>query len=152
MTLANYLKDNKIERIGLSPESARAKLVKAIKIFRNIKKMIGVVDNEIIYPPAHDSSRLACEAILFLAGYRVKKNIEASHYIIIDCAEELAGEGLNLEFARLQRMRKKRNQLEYGDLDSISQGELEQAIKDLEKLLIYARDLIEKGENKGKLI
>lgn len=152
MTLANYLKDNKIENIGMSPESARAKLVKAIKIFRNIKKMIGVVDNEVIYPPAHDASRLACEAILFLAGYRVKKNIEASHYIIIDCAQELAGESLNLEFTRLQKMRKRRNQLEYGDLDSISQSELEQAIRDLEKLLIYTRDLVEQGESRDKLI
>lgn len=152
MTLANYLKDNKIEKIGSSPESARAKLVKAIKVFRNIRKMVGIVDNEIIYPSAHDASRLACEAILFLAGYRVKRNVEASHYIIIDCAQELAGESLNLEFIRLQKMRKRRNQLEYGDLDSISQSELEQAIRDLEKLLIYARDLMEKGENRDKLI
>jgi len=73
----------------------------------------------------------------FLAGYRVKKNIEASHYIIIDCDKELAGESLNLEFIRFQRMRKTRNQLEYGNLDSISGSDIEQAIKDLEKLLIY---------------
>lgn len=152
MTLVNYLKDNKIEKMGSSPESAKAKLVKAIKIFRNIRKMVGIVDNEIIYPSAHDASRLACEAILFLAGYRVKKNIEASHYIIIDCAEELAGESLNLEFIRLQKMRKRRNQLEYGDLDSISQSELEQAIRDLEKLLVYARNVLEKSENKDKLV
>lgn len=152
MTLENYLKDNKIESIGPSPESAKVKLTKAFKILRNIRKMTGVVDNEIIYPSAHDASRLVCEAILFLNGYRVKKNIEASHYIIIDCAKELAGESLNLEFIRLQKMRKKRNQLEYGDLDSISQSELEQAIKDLEKLLVYARDLMEKSENKDRLI
>ena len=88
----------------------------------------------------------------FLAGYRVKKNIEASHYIIIDCDKELAGESLNLEFIRFQRMRKTRNQLEYGNLDSISGSDIGQAIKDLEKLLIYARGLMEKSENKDKLV
>jgi len=127
MILINFLKDNKIESIGPSPESAKVKLTKAFKFLKNIKKMEGVVDNEIIYPSAHDAPRLACEAILFLSGYRVKKNIESSHYIMIDCAKELAGENLNLEFIRLQKMRKKRNQLEYGNLDSISKSELEQA-------------------------
>lgn len=152
MNLKNYLKDNKIESIGPSPESAKAKLTKAFKFLRNIKKMAGVVDNEIIYPSAHDASRLACEAILFWNGYRVKKNIEASHYIIIDCAKELAGTELNYEFIRFQKMRKTRNKLEYGDLDTISQGDLEQALKDLEKLLNYTRDLMDKENNKYKLI
>lgn len=83
MTLENYLKDNKIENIGSSPESAKVKLAKAFKIFRNVQNIIGVADNEVIYPLAHDAGRMACEAILFLTGYRVKKNIEASHYIIM---------------------------------------------------------------------
>lgn len=152
MTLANYLKDNKIEAIGSSPESARTKLNKAFKIFRNAKKILGFADNEIIYPLAHDAARIACEAALFFNGYRVKKNIEASHYIIIDCAKELAGTELNYEFIRFQKMRKTRNKLEYGDLDTISQGDLEQALKDLEKLLNYTRDLMDKENNKYKLI
>lgn len=152
MTLENYLKNNKIEKIGPSPESAKAKLIKAIKIFKNIQNIIGVADNEVIYPLAHDAARMACEATLFLNGYRVKKNIAASHYIIIDCAKELAGESLNLEFTRLEKTRQKRNQLEYGDLNSISQSELEQALKDLKKLLIYGRDLLEKGESRNKLV
>jgi len=127
MTLENYLKNNKIESIGPSPESAKVKLTKAFKIFRNVQNIIGVADNEVIYPLTHDAGRIVCETILFMAGYRVKKNIESSHYIMIDCAKELAGENLNLEFIRLQKMRKKRNQLEYGNLDSISKSELEQA-------------------------
>lgn len=91
MTLENYLKDKKNENIGPAPTSAKNKLNKAFKILRNEKKILGFADNEVIYPLAHDAARMACEAILFMAGYRVKKNIEASHYIIIDCAMELAG-------------------------------------------------------------
>ena len=97
MTLENYLKNNKIESIGPSPESAKVKLTKAFKIFRNVQNIIGVADNEVIYPLTHDAGRIVCETILFMAGYRVKKNIESSHYIMIDCAKELAGENLNLK-------------------------------------------------------
>jgi len=83
----------------------------------------------------YDAIRIGCESILLFHGYRVKASSEARHKAVIEAAKELAGSGLDSEFQRMQKMRQKRNKLEYGNLTSISEGELKQSIEDAEKLL-----------------
>ncbi|PIR12813.1 hypothetical protein COV49_04215 [Candidatus Falkowbacteria bacterium CG11_big_fil_rev_8_21_14_0_20_39_10] len=59
---------------------------------------------------------------------------------------------LENEFSRLQKMRKKRNKLEYGNLESISESELRQALEDAGALIGKIDKLILEKEVQKRII
>ena len=151
MSLQIYLREGKIEKIDSSIDGAKIKKEKAFKTYRfswkNLKE-IGYESN--IYTNVYDSIRIGCEAILLLYGYKVKKG-EGHHLVIIDTAKDLINGGLKNEFSRIQRMRKRRHNIEY-DILEISRAELIQAVKDAKKLLKRVDKLIQEKDLQKRLI
>ena len=151
MNLQNLLEEGKIEKIDSSVDSAKIKKEKAFKTYRfswkNLKEG-GYESN--VHTNVYDSIRIGCEAILLLYGYKVKKG-EGHHLMIIDAARELIGEELKNEFNRIQRMRKRRHNIEY-DILEISRTELIQAAKDAKKLLEKVDELIRERDLQKSLL
>ena len=143
MGLQSLLKENKIETIAATLDGVKHKLAKAGAYLNHVKKSLAYSgENEPLYTAVYDALRIGCEAVLLFYGYRVKASAEARHRAVIEAAAELAGPALDNEFQRMQKMRKKRNILEYGDLVAISDDELRQAIKDAEKLVDFCNRLM----------
>ena len=146
MSLNQLQENNQIEKFYFSKEEVVDRFSKAVRVFNfAVKNMKGEGDGDydIIYSNIYDSIRLACETILWHAGFRVKKNSEGFHFITINAASYIL---INLEneFRRLQKMRKKRNLFDYGNLSSISGTELKQAVLDAKKLLLAVKKKISK--------
>lgn len=143
MSLQSLLDDNKIEKIGVYPKAIQDKIDKAYSFLNYAKKVATYEgENEPIYTNVYDAIRIGCEAILLFYGYRVKASSEARHRTVIEAARDLMGEELSNEFQRMQKMRKKRNRLEYGNLTSISKEELKQSLEDAKLLLSKADELM----------
>lgn len=147
MTSKSFINSQDIEKIEPSVQVARVKLEKAGKFFSFAKKAKSFGEPEMIYAPAYDATRIACESLLLLNGFRVKKSSSQHHYIVIGLAKELTQGEMDDEFMRMQKMRKKRNKLEYGNLESISESELKQAMEDagtlikgIDKLILEKED------------
>ncbi len=138
--------DINVEAIAPSIDSASKKLDKALSFLRFAKKAETLKDGEEnIYNIIYDAARISCEAILSVFGYRVKKSSQGHHYVVIDVANRLMEGKLRNEFIRIQKMRKKRNKLEYGDFDQISEQELKQAYADALMLAKAVGKLIEEN-------
>ena len=144
--------DDNIEKIEPMINFAAKRLSKA-QNFLDFAKKAEVLDGgeENIYTTIYDAIRISCEAILAIFGYRIKKSIQSHHYIVINTASQLTDGKLTNEFARIQKMRNKRNKLEYGDLDSISEQELIQAHLDANALIKEIHKLIDKNNHKQGL-
>lgn len=136
MSLQSLLSENKVEKIEVLITAVQNKTNKAYS-YLDFAKNAAVYsgENEPVYTSVYDAIRIGCEAILLFYGYRVRASTEARHKVVIEAAKELAGSELDGEFQRMQKMRQKRNKLEYGNLTSISEGELKQSIADAERLL-----------------
>ncbi|MFA5000508.1 MAG: hypothetical protein WC545_04070 [Patescibacteria group bacterium] len=144
----NLLNNNQIEKITVSLVDIKNRQEKARRIFNfAVKNLSGAGDEDIIYTNLYDSIRMGCEVILWLFGYRVKKSSEGHHYLTINAAGELLSGEMSNEFQRIQKMRQKRNRFDYGNLASISEVELKQALTDAKSLLNRAEELI-KGRDK----
>lgn len=142
-----------IEKIKPSFTTALKKLDRALKRLKFVKST-GMIEGgeEDRYLAVYDATRIACEAILSIYGYRVKKSGERYHHKIINTASQLMADKLKNEFIRIQQMRKKRNGLEYDDFGSVSKQELDQAFLDATTLAEEVRKLItENGPNKSLL-
>jgi uncharacterized protein (UPF0332 family) len=149
MNSVQLLNNNQIEKIDVSLADIKNRRDKAYRIFNfALKNMAGTGDEDIIYTNIYDSIRMGCEVILWLSGYRVKKSSEAHHYLTINAAGELLAGDLPHEFARMQKMRQKRNHFDYGNLASISEAELKQAVADARSLLDKIDELIKELESK----
>lgn len=85
-----------------------------------------------------------------LYGYRVKKR-EGYNYIVIQATKILLGDELKLEMNRIERMRKRRNEVEYG-VSEILKTELIQAAKDAKAIIKKLEDLISENDPQDKLI
>ena len=143
MSLRSLLDENKIEEIKVDQRAIQNKIDKAYSYLNFAKKAATYEgENEPIYTNIYDAIRIGCEAILLFHGYRVKVSSEARHKAVIEAAQDLAGGELDNEFRRMQKMRQKRNKLEYGNLTSISAEELRQSIKDAKLLLSKVDELM----------
>jgi len=143
------ISDNDIEPIPPSTEGAKKKVDKASRYLKFAKGVEAIKGGEeIIYTTIYDAARIGCDAILNFFGYRVKKSGQNYHYKVIDIASQLVNGELKLEFIRLQKMRQKRNKLEYGDSSPISEQELKQAYDDAIKLIKLAGRLINEKDEK----
>jgi uncharacterized protein (UPF0332 family) len=96
-----------------------------------------------VYITIYDAARIICEGVLIFFGYRVRQSTKSHHYKIINFAAQLMDGRLENEFIRIQKMRNKRQQLEYGDSNPVSQQEITQAHKDVTALLREVGKLIE---------
>ena len=149
MNSQKLLNNEQLEKIDVSLADIKNRQEKARRIFNfALKNLSGSGDEDIIYTNLYDSIRMGCEVILWLSGYRVKKSSEGHHYITINAASEVLGDDLSNEFQRIQKMRQKRNRFDYGNLSSISEAELKQALDDAKTLLNKIDDLIKAEDNK----
>lgn len=149
MSLQNLLQNKTLEQINTTPTDARQQLDKAFKIFNFAKKNLTETgDEDIIYNHIYDSLRLACVALLFLNGYRVKTSSPGHHRLTVEAASLLLDEKHLNEFERIQHMRKKRNKFEYGNYVPVSRTELEQGMRDAFALLELVDKLIKEKESR----
>lgn len=149
MNLQNLLQNNQIELIKVTVADARTQLDKAYKQYNFAKKNLSETgDEDMVYNHIYDSLRLACTAILYLNGYRVKTSGPGHHWLTVQAASFVINE-LPREFERIEKMRKKRNILEYGKTLSISETDLKQGMSDAQTLLERVNKLI--GERESKL-
>lgn len=146
MNLSILANNDQLERINVSLNDVIRRRNKAIRVFNFAIKNLsgsGNGDEDIIYTNLYDSIRLGCETILWLFGYRVKKSSEGYHYITINAVGDLINGEMVYEFYRIQRMRKKRNMFDYGNLENISEEELKQAVSDAKSLFKKIDSLID---------
>ncbi|MHB8903603.1 MAG: hypothetical protein ACYC40_00675 [Patescibacteria group bacterium] len=147
MNSQKLLNNEQLEKISVSSTDIRNRQEKARRIFNfALKNLSGSGDEDIIYTNLYDAIRMSCEVILWLSGYRIKKSSEGHHYITINAASEVLNGDLSNEFLRIQKMRQKRNRFDYGNLDSISETELKQAMTDAKILLNKVDNLIKERE------
>lgn len=145
MNLSILANNEQLEKINILLEDVIKRRDKAYRVFNFAIKNLsggGNGDEDIIYTNLYDAIRMGCEVILWLFGYRVKKSSEGYHYITINAVSDLLAGEMVYEFYRIQRMRKKRNMFDYGNLDSISEDELKQAISDARSLFKKVDQLI----------
>ena len=155
MNLQELLDNDQLEKINISLEDIKNRRDKAYRIFNFAVKNLsgsGHGDEDIIYSNLYDSIRMSCEVLLWLSGYRVKKSSEGHHYITINAAGELLSGEMKNEFQRIQKMRQKRNRFDYGNLSSISEAELSQALFDAKALFSKIGSLIESEERQQKIL
>lgn len=134
-----------IEPINIGLKGIIIKKQKADKLYAFANKNLaglGVGDEDIVYNNLYDSIRLGCEAVLLINGYRAKTSGEGHHYIVINAAAILLNGQLKNEFQRFQKMRNKRNKIEYGDFIGVSEAELKQANLDAAALLKKIDELL----------
>lgn len=137
MNLSVLSNNEQLERINISLEDVTKRRDKAYRVFNFAIKNLsgsGSGDEDIIYTNLYDAIRMGCEVILWLFGYRVKKSSEGYHFITINAVGDLLNGEMIYEFYRIQRMRKKRNMFDYGNLENISEEELKQAVNDAKSL------------------
>lgn len=145
MNLLVLSNSKQLEKINVSLSDVIKRRNKAISVFNFAIKNLsgsGSSDKDIIYTNLYDSIRPGCEAILWLFGYRVKKSSEGYHHITINAVGDLINGEMVYEFYRIQRMRKKRNMFDYGNLENIFEEELKQAVSDARSLFDKIDSLI----------
>lgn len=149
MSLQDLLQNDQLEPTKTSIIDTRAQLDKAYKVFKFAEKNLSDTgDEDLVYNHIYDSLRLACTAILFLNGHRVKTSGPGHHLITIEAARLFMNNELTNEFDRIQKMRKKRNKFEYGSSIAVSETELQQGMTDATKLLKRVDELIKERESK----
>lgn len=146
MNLQNFINNGEIEEIGVSASDAKKKLAKAFNILRSVQKIIDMIPPEVIFTNVYDAARISCSSLLSLKGYRVKKSGSKQHFVTFASASDLLGTEFNNEFIRMQKMRRKRNNWEYDNLDNVSKSELAQAVKDTEKVMNAVEKIISEEE------
>lgn len=135
MALGNLKRIEDIEEMKPSLNDAGNKIKKAKRFLDFAERAQDMGDPEMTYGQVYDASRIACDSLLALEGFRVKRSSQKHHFTVISAAKELMQGELEKEFNRMQKMRTKRNKLEYGNLDVISEIELKQAREDAKKLI-----------------
>lgn len=84
---------------------ARTQLDKAYKQYRFAKKNLSETgDEDIVYNHLYDSLRLACTALLYLNGYRVKSSGAGHHWLTVQAASLIINELPN-EFKRIEKLK-----------------------------------------------
>jgi len=151
MSLQRLINEGKIEEVNTTVDDAKLKKEKAFKAYRfsyeNLE-LSGYESN--VYANIYDSIRLGCESILSLNGYKTRKG-EGHHSITIEAARELMRGELENEFSRIQRMRRRRHDIEYGSLE-VSRTDMIQAARDAKKLLQVVDKLIQEEDSQKSLI
>ena len=105
-----------------------------------------------IYTSIYDSVRFTGEAYVLLNGYRAK--ITDHHKTVINVSREFMKkeEDMKNVFTRLNKMRKKRHDLDYDfDTYGASKTSITQAIKDAEKFTKRVAEAVAKKDPQQKL-
>lgn len=90
----------------------------------------------------YEAGLRAARVIVQAAGYRIDAG-KGAHAITIDAADVLTGQGHHQVFARLQRMRRRRNDFMYETAADPSEGDLDRARADVAILLELAAAALE---------
>lgn len=101
----------------------------------NFNKRTPEIYFDAIYTSIYDSIRLTGEAFLLLNGYRAKH--QEHHKTVINVTRALMGDEEDMKnvLKRLNKMRKRRNDLDYDfDTYGVSRTAISKAIEDAEKL------------------
>jgi len=151
MSLQDLVKQKLLEEIeGVSAEQIKKRYTRAVSYFQFAKKNINYSDSEIIYTNIYDAVRLGGEVLILSHGYRPKKG-EGYHFAIMKAVKEIVNGDLKDVITRIERMRNKRNKIEYS-VANVSDVELNKAVSDAYIFLGKVRDLIREKDSQQKLI
>jgi len=158
MSLDEMIKNNELQKVAPSIENAQSKIAKAIRFFNSAKAAYKTflsgnkeIDISQLYVNIYEAGRIGCEALLALHGYKIRTG--ASHHsICIEGAKQLINtEEFKSEFEKMQRIKKNRNKIEY-DTATISESSLNQAIKDIELILLHLQQEVQKLTKQENLL
>lgn len=152
MSLQELLNDNKISKVdNVSIREVMTIFSQGVRFFNDAKKSLSYKgDDTVNYTKVYDAVRIAGESLLLLRGYRIKKG-EGRHYRAIEAMREIINGELSRELKSIERMRIKRNRIEYG-ASEISKNELIEAIKNVEIVLVKIQDIIKRKNPQKTLI
>ena len=122
MTIADLLRDGRLELVPPDPDVARAILTEARRHLDSAAK-VAVSDPNGAYALLYDGARKAVTAHMLANGYRVRPR-SGAHLAAVGYAEEaLAGGPTGVHVGHLDRMRRNRNRSEY-DLRIFGEAEV----------------------------
>jgi uncharacterized protein (UPF0332 family) len=152
MSLQELINDNKLSKIeNVSSEDVKAMFSRAVRFFNDVKKSLKYGGDDLVnYTNIYDAIRIAGEAFLLFHGYRARKG-GGYHYIVIRAVSKIINGELSGVFKRIEKMRSKRNRIEYGVLE-VSRSELIQAIDDAEKFILKVDKLIKAKDSQKSFI
>jgi len=157
MSLQELINQEKLKTIqGVSLEQIKKRFNLAYKFFQLAKKFFQENQeeyNEVIYTNLYNAARILSEAYLLFNGYKATVGLE-HHKTVIQTVKLLMNDAEMEEvFARLDRMRKQRNVIDYDVLTPfVSKQIIEQSIKDIQKYLDKVEQIIEKTNPQKRLI
>lgn len=151
--LQNLIGANRLEYFKASMRQVEIKYGQAVRRFRLALQCLEYnadnQNNDLIYSDMYDAARWACEALLWLYGYRVKQR-DGYHALTLEVAGLILENELSSEFKRIKKMRQKRNDIQYDVLD-ISSMELERIRQDVATFLKTVRRHIIQYKQQGEL-
>ena len=156
MSLQELIKQEALKEIkDVSLKQVRKRFVLAKKFFNFAKEAFQDDDeqhDEVIYTNLYDAARILGETFLLLKGY--KAALKDHHKIVIQAAKLFINDSeLDEVFSRLDRMRKKRNIIDYDiEIPFVSKQIVEQAIDDIQKYIEKVEKIINKEDPQEKLL
>jgi len=142
------IKGVSLEQVGKRIDLAKKYFNFAVKCFKDNSEEYG----EVIYTNLYNAARVLSEAVLLMNGY--KADIKDHHKIVIQAANFLINDDqLSEVFARLNRMRKERHNIDYDIFTPfVSKQVNEQSIKDIQNYINKVEALIDKKNPQKRLI
>ena len=142
------VRDGKLERVAPSVETAELLLSAAQRHLKSAEH-ISDSDPEGGYALAYDAGRKAAAALLAALGLRVR-NTPGHHRITAHVAAKLFDTEADTEFGQLERMRRRRNAIEYpeaqGTATSVDAETARTAIRWSRLMVTGARRLLDSGQ------
>ena len=129
--------DGQLERVPADSSAAAGWLADSERHLRAADTIVDI-DPSGAFALAYDAARKACAALLLVQGLRVKA-VPGSHRALIESAAGLIkNRDKRVQVERLDRMRRNRNQSEYGSR-SFSVSEIEAAIRQASEVVDLAK-------------
>ena len=138
------------------PADAINFLTSAFSSLRSAKKLNAPGDAGDAYLLAYTAGQKACEALLILNGYRLKKSeLDKQkipyHVALLNIAEELTGGQMADEFIKFKKMRAKRHEALYS-ARAPSEEEIKNAVNYTENFLNKIKHVFDKNNPQKQLI
>jgi hypothetical protein len=141
--ILRLLESGELQRVQYAPDMATSLLAGA-RAHPASAAEIGQLDREGAYQLCYDASRKAVAALLQIQGLRATS--KGGHVAITEAARaQFGGSSVGSVFRHLDRMRRRRNQIEYPSVasDHLTESELAQAVAQAREVVNVAGRLLE---------
>jgi hypothetical protein len=141
-TIDRLLADQRLQRVPASREHANAMLAAARRYVASAR-LVASTDADAGYVLAHDAARKALTAVLENQGLRPTSR--GGHIALIDAVTAQLDPPLGTALRPVDRMRTRRNRIEYPapDVPPVSEDELAETLPEVEAVIDVAAKVVE---------